>query len=315
MSILTETLGGAAPGAAVRKRRVPRTGVKASPNKTQKPQAKMNAPSTQSIGATPTHFSQTDQKSVAAQQGSPTPWQAPKFDATSYDSDPVLMRIRALGTQSVTDAQTEADKIRNQSIIDFGAADTGRQLGVGQNVQDAAAQNPFSVLAKLHDQAKVATQNLDESANKGNLFYSGRRAQDLTDLGKQTAASETDAQASLRHILDQASGGVLSARQAAQQQEQDAIDAAAQQAREEAYTTWLSAQNSAAGYDAANAQDQSQQSLIDALGGGGTDVVPGVIPSLASQVDPSQLAQLLFGDPGVVDPNSPEVLAALAGLR
>lgn len=159
--------------------------------------------------------------------------------AVNYDADPILMRIRALQAQNVQDAQSEAARIKNQAAIDYGIPDAS---GIDATTAEAARQNPFSVMSNIAKQQTEGTRSVDQTRNTQNLFYSGTRAQDLTDLGTRTAQAQTEAQGGLRDIYSQADAGVLAAQQAAAAAEQQRIEAAAEEQRQAQYAQALADQ-------------------------------------------------------------------------
>lgn len=163
----------------------------------------------------------------------------------NYESDPVLARIRALGTQNVANAQTEAAALRKQAIIDTGLTDVGKEIGLDEQTLQAAQANPLSLLAQLARDTQTQSHNLDESLNQQNLFWSGARATKLGELGQSQAAAQAELVRDLRAALGGIDSGVLEAQQLAAQQEQAALEEAAaaqqEQAMQQAYFDSLSA--------------------------------------------------------------------------
>lgn len=157
----------------------------------------------------------------------------------SYESDPVLARIRALATQNVGNAETEAAAIRKQAVIDTGLSDVGREIGLDESTLGAAAANPFSAIANLRRDSTRRGLDLDESLNQQNLFWSGHRANQLGDLARNTAEAEVGLGRDLRSILGQADLGVLQARAQAAAEEQAALEAVAERERQAAYLNAL----------------------------------------------------------------------------
>jgi hypothetical protein len=147
----------------------------------------------------------------------------------SYESDPLLARIRALSTQNVANAKTEAEALRKQAIIDSGLVDVGQEIGVDANTIEAARQNPFSTRATIEREAMERGRALDESLNQGNLFYSGFRAQQLSDLARERAEAESVLAGDIRTALGGISQGVLDAEALAAQQEQEVLQQIAAQ--------------------------------------------------------------------------------------
>jgi hypothetical protein len=155
--------------------------------------------------------------------------------SVNYESDPVLARIRALNSQSVGNAQSEAMALKKQAVIDTGLADVGAQIGLDAGTLEAARANPFSTSATIQRTAQERGRELDESLNQQNLFYSGHRAGQLGDLARNTAEAQSRTASDLRSLLGQADAGVLDAQQRAAAEEQAALEAAAEQARQDAY--------------------------------------------------------------------------------
>ncbi len=142
----------------------------------------------------------------------------------SYESDPVLARIRALGSQNVANAQSEAAALRKQAIIDTGFADVGGEIGLDSATLEAARQNPFSTRATIDRTSAEQGHNLNEALNQQNLFYSGHRANQLQDLGTSTALAQTNALRDLRGVLGGVDQGVMGAQAAATAQEQETLN-------------------------------------------------------------------------------------------
>jgi hypothetical protein len=155
--------------------------------------------------------------------------------AVSYESDPVLARIRALNQQTLANAQAEAESIKKKAVIDTGLADVGAQVGVDAGTLEAARSNPFSAAALLARESAERGRSLDEQLNQGNLFYSGHRANQLGELAFNTTQAQTGLANDLRSLLGQADQGVLMAQQQATMEEQAALEAAAEAARQEAF--------------------------------------------------------------------------------
>lgn len=222
----------------------------------------------------------------------------------SYESDPVLARIRAIGGQDVGNARTEAEALRKKAILDSGLTDVGREIGVDDATLQAAAANPFSTSATIQRTAQERGRALDESLNQQNLFYSGHRANELSELGRNTAEAQSNLGSSIRDLLGGINQGVTSAETAAARAEQEALEQVAEQAR----------------------QDALQQAYLDALAGGG-DLASelGMAPAPLTDVggyaqsvyEPQQFisnetAQMAGVDPYYYDPYEEELAMLLA---
>jgi hypothetical protein len=183
----------------------------------------------------------------------------------SYESDPVLARIRALGTQDVANARSEAEALRKKAIIDSGLTDVGQEIGVDQNTLQAAQQNPFSTRAELERAMQTRGRELNESLNQQNLFYGGYRADQLSDLARSGAQQQSALTGDIRGLLGGISQGVTTAEQEAARAEQAAIEQAAEDARiaalQQAYL------------DALN-QPAQPPTIVDQLGGGASVTPP-----------------------------------------
>lgn len=149
----------------------------------------------------------------------------------SYESDPVLARIRAIGGQDVANARSEAEALRKKAIIDSGLTDVGGELGVDQATLQAAAANPFSASRDIERQGLERGRELDENLNQSNLFYGGYRADRLAELARNQAQAQTSLTGDIRGLLGQIDGGVRDAELGAYRQEQEALAQVAEQER------------------------------------------------------------------------------------
>ncbi len=183
------------------------------------PPSSPSAPSANELGALAQQNAQASKAPVSTQLD------------ISYESDPVLARIRALGTQDVANARSEAESLRKKAIIDSGLTDVGAEVGVDQGTLQAAAQNPFSTRATIEREQQVRGRDLDESLNNQNLFYSGYRANQLSDLARSGAQAQAGLTGDVRSLLGGIAGGVTEAEQQAYQAEQAAMAQAAEEAR------------------------------------------------------------------------------------
>ncbi len=178
----------------------------------------------------------------------------------SYESDPVLARIKALGTQDVANARAEADALRKKAIIDSGLGDVGAEIGLDQGTLQAAAANPFSTSATIQREQAARGRDLDESLNQQNLFYGGHRANQLTDLATSGAQQQAALQGDIRSLLGGINSGVTQVEQQTALREQEALEAQAEQQRQAALQqSYL---------DALYAPDVAEPPIADLLGGG-----------------------------------------------
>lgn len=163
---------------------------------------------------------------------------APPAAASPYDfgGDPILQRIVAYDTQARASAQAAADASRRQLAIQFGdaAGITGDSA-----TAEAAAANPFSVLANLKRGYGDTARQHDEQLNDNNLFYSGARVnqlqQDATGYQQQQYDARQQALASLGGIQNQLAQQLSGADQADIQGQNDAYGRAQQQAVQYGY--------------------------------------------------------------------------------
>jgi len=153
----------------------------------------------------------------------------------SYESDPVLARIKALGSQNVANAKSEAVALRKQAVLDTGLADVGQEIGLDSATVEAARLNPFSTSREIERSSAEAGRDLDESLNQQNLFYSGARVGKISDLALNTTRARTKLSGDLRLALAGIDSGVLSAEQAAAREEADVLEQVAAAERERAF--------------------------------------------------------------------------------
>lgn len=204
----------------------------------------------------------------------------------NYESDPVLARIRALGQQNVGNAQSEAQALRKQAILDTGLVDIGREIGVDESTLLAAQGSPTSLLAQLGIQAERTGRELDESLNQENLFWSGTRANKLSELARNRMLAEADLTRDLRSSLAEIDSGVLAAQEAANIREQEALEATAEAARQQALQDALTATQ------AGSTVESGLGGYIGDPTGGGVAYAPGPTPAqvenmTSSGIDPN----------------------------
>jgi hypothetical protein len=122
------------------------------------------------------------------------------------------MKISSFGDMAIANARSEAADLKKRALIEAGDADITRELaGDDQNTVDAAAANPFSTKRLLEKDYTDRGRQLDESLNQQNLFYSGKRADDLTELERGRTKAYTDWSQVLRDLLGGVDSGLLHA--------------------------------------------------------------------------------------------------------
>ncbi len=227
MAFLSETLGGPTPRrkrtqgkiTPVPRRRNPYLGRVRDTDPARTPKANPNS-NTNLLGA----LAQTKGQGAPVSTGM----------EINYESDPVLARIKALNTQNVGNAKTEAAALRKQAIIDTGFDDVGREIGLDSNTVEAAKKNPFSTRATIERTAVERGRELDDSLNQQNLYFSGYRADQLGDLARNTAEAQTRAGSSLRGLLGGIDSGVREVEERAVAEEQAALQEVAFQQQQAA---------------------------------------------------------------------------------
>lgn len=141
----------------------------------------------------------------------------------SFESDPVLAKIRAMQGRARNDAIAQAAAARKQLAIDYGDAGISGDLAGDTLTAKAASDNPFSVLAQLRQRfEKEAPVELDEAYNQRNLFFSGARAQGMSDLAREYQQTRADTDGQFRGLLSDIDGGLQQALMQADMTEQDA---------------------------------------------------------------------------------------------
>lgn len=160
----------------------------------------------------------------AAQQGPPASATAPG-GLYSYDADPVLNQIAALGVKQREQATADANKQRQQLAVEYGDPDLAARYG-DPALAAAAAQNPFSLTAQLAYDYQQQQRALDEALNKQNLFYSGERIQQSGELERERSSQAAAIANALRGQLSGIDTGLASAFASADQNDLQAqIDA------------------------------------------------------------------------------------------
>ena len=192
----------------------------------------------------------------------------------NYDSDPILAKIRALGSQDISNAESEAARLRKQAVIESGV--TTGNLGVDETTLQAARQNPASALAQFQHEAQQRERELEAALNSQGLFYSGYRSNQLEELARNRALGEAQIGQGLFGSLSEIDSQLGAARAAQVAREQEALEAAAERARQQAY----------------------QQSLMDSLAGAEQQLnaPPGYEDTVTGLIDPGAYEQA-FGSP------------------
>jgi hypothetical protein len=197
MARLTETLGTA---------KTPKYSYNYTPPRIESPYPHYQAQRFAGSDQNPNLYSSlAQQQQVQAQK----PLPSLQFQA-EYDYDPILMKISSFGDLAIADARSEAANLKKKALIEAGDADITRELaGDDQNTIDAAAANPFSTKKLLEKDYADRGVQLDQALNQQNLFYSGKRADDLTELERGRTKAYTDWSQVLRDLLGNVDSGLL----------------------------------------------------------------------------------------------------------
>lgn len=127
----------------------------------------------------------------------------------SYDFDPAMAQIAALGSQDTSTARNNASNIKRKAFIEAGAPDIAQEYGADPNTIEAARQNPFSTLALIRREAAKRNADLTEALNSQNLFYSSTRQKELGNQAFGQAQAESNFGKSLREVISGANAGAL----------------------------------------------------------------------------------------------------------
>jgi hypothetical protein len=147
----------------------------------------------------------------------------------TYNYDPILTQIQALGSQSVANAQTNAAQIRNNSAINEGDPELLRSLGFDENTINAASNNPQSLFAQLNLDYQNRQRQLSDAMEAQNLYYSGEYQKGLSELATGKASGQSNLGQKLRDLLAGVDSGVLSAQETQRQADlQSQLNAQAQ---------------------------------------------------------------------------------------
>jgi hypothetical protein len=158
------------------------------------PVAKPPVSNTIRYGATdPTHpTSAVSAPQPPAAPRAPAP--APQAQPNPYGTpdDPILQQILAMSEKARTLAGGDALAALSDAGIQYGDASG---LGLDASKEQAARDNPFSVLANEKRAYGQGVTSFEDSANKANLFYSGYRGTKLGELAtghQQNLAGASD---------------------------------------------------------------------------------------------------------------------------
>lgn len=233
------------------------------------------------------------------------------FSNINYESDPILARIKGLNQQNVGNAETEATALRNQAIIDSGLVNVGQEIGVDANTLAAASNNPLSAVSQLGKEHSLRTQALNESLNNQNLFFSGHRANQLSELEQNRMAQEASITGDLRSALGGINAGVMEARSNAAMAEQEALERAAEAARiadlEAALLAAMQPPTPGTVPDPVIqqiAQEQPSNPLVQQYGPNPVDIVMGLGAPITPELEPSPYPygpEMFGGGTGVPD--------------
>jgi hypothetical protein len=129
----------------------------------------------------------------------------------SYNYDPAMAKIAALGTEDASTARNDATNVKRKAFIDAGAPDIAADYGADPNTIEAARQNPFSTLALLRRDAAQRNNDLTDALNAKNLFYSSEHQKQIGNQAFGEAQAESDFSSKLRELIAGADRGVLMA--------------------------------------------------------------------------------------------------------
>lgn len=181
----------------------------------------------------------------------------PPTTTGAYDlsTDPIVQKIKALNANNYGSAVAEADAARKQALVAAGFGDLANSAQFGslenpvtgdQATSLAAAQNPFSTAANLMHTHSGNVNQIDQTDNAQNLYYSSQRGNDLGAEARSYLGNQASAQDQVRTALTQILQGLLSEKQNEGRAEADAIETA----RQNAIANALAGGQSFIGYDA-----------------------------------------------------------------
>jgi hypothetical protein len=176
------------------------------------------------------NYGGTQQPSAAAPAAPSRP--AINLSNLDFSNDPILSRIRALGQESIAQAEADAKAARTRLVIGYGDQALANKLKLGGKVGQQAQANPFSTLGEL--QRAYTRRNVFEIdrplSDQANLFYSTERGRQRALSGEELLRGQSQAEAAVQERLAEISRQVTQARMAAQAQQIQAEQEAFQRA-------------------------------------------------------------------------------------
>lgn len=158
---------------------------------------------------------------VAKPAGAPTqPQPQPRPQATEteeeqalkeIESDPMLIKARALAGSRRGEAQAGARSARQNVVTQFGIPELAEKLGFGEDIAKVARENPLSVLAGIRREGERTRTGLEEDLNRANLFFGGHRGLRLGELAQQVLGQEAQARAQAQDRFNEIAGNLLGA--------------------------------------------------------------------------------------------------------
>jgi hypothetical protein len=160
-----------------------------------------------------------------------------------FSNDPILARIRAVGQESIAQAEADARAARTKLVIGYGSPKLAGTLGLGGSA-GAASGNPFSTLGELkRGYQRRNVFDVDRPlSDQANLFYSTERGRQRALSGEQYLRDQASAEAGVQERLAAISGQLVQAKMSVSQQRIEAEQAAWQRALQQAlYAAGVSA--------------------------------------------------------------------------
>ena len=160
----------------------------------------------------------------------PDPVTPGTFDITR---NPVYLRAKAQHLRRKGDALSRARRSRNTALLRFGDPELAKVYGVDE---DAVRGNPASALSGITKRYDKQRQGINRSANRGNLFYSTSRANDLAGAIRERQTQEQGARGDVQSVL----GNIADKEIYEQRSADDALEAIIQQVASRFITNELS---------------------------------------------------------------------------
>lgn len=160
---------------------------------------------------------------TSAQPTEPQQPRRPELDDPLVLSDPLLIRAKKLAETQRGDANASALARKKRLAIETGDEKLAREFGLDEDTIRAARENPLSTFALLREAGRLEERALNDRRNKENLWYSGTRANDLSQLAKELLAREAQAGSRARDTFTGIQNDLLEALGAADAYEQDAL--------------------------------------------------------------------------------------------